>query len=638
LAYGRLKALSEDVTDPRDVEQRLRQSEETLQQEAESADFFIWAVDTHGLYTYANSVVAKILGYTPDELIGKLHYYDLFPGSVRAELKTTASRIFEQKAPFEGLLTPNVRKDGRLVILDCTGVPVIDPTGRLAGYRGFDRITDQKRAEVVLRESWATIERQLQEIEAIYANAPVGLCVVDADLRCVRINNRMAGMNGLPAGALLGRTIREILPDLAPRIEPVCRQIMRSGEPVLDLEITGTTPAQPGIVRTWLGSYYPIKASDGRILAINGVVQEITERKRAEAALAESEERFRNLADSAPVIIWLNDAAGNVTFFNKQAIAFTGRAFGQLSPRDWLESIHPADGERVLSAHRAAMEAHSSGQMELRLRGIDGQYRWVLATAVARFTGGQFAGHIGTIIDITTLKHKQEQMLASQKLESLGVLAGGMAHDFNNLLGSILAESELMLQDVGPASPSRDALKRIREVTNRASKIVCELMAYAGQEAPETQTLDLNGMIADVVESLRGSISKQAILEIDLALGLPTVRANAAQIQQLLMNLITNAVEAIGDQVYGTIRLVTSREAVGPGSRGPGAEDLAEGDYVRLEIKDTGSGMAEEVRVRIFDPFFTTKFLGRGLGLAAVQGIVRPHGGGIYVSRSTWWP
>ena len=160
-------------------------------------------------------------------------------------------------------LNPVVTRDGRFVLLEKTGVPLIDASGKLAGYRGSDRdVTERKRDEAALRESRATILGQLHEIEAIYAGAPVGLCVMDADLRFQRINDRLAEMNGLPADQHLGRTIGEVLPNLAPFIEPVYRQVLETGKPVIDLEIHGGTPAAPGAERVFLASFFPLRASD----------------------------------------------------------------------------------------------------------------------------------------------------------------------------------------------------------------------------------------------------------------------------------------------------------------------------------------------------------------------------------------
>ena len=626
-----VEAVGRDITDRKTAEERLRESEERFQQVAASAGVFVWEVDASGLYTYASSSVEHILGYTPAELVGKLHYYDLIPPSFREDLKAQVAEVFGRRAPLEAFASPIRTADDRWILVETTGAPFFDAAGNLAGYRGANRdITRLKRDEMALRESRATIQQQLDEIEAIYAAAPVGLCVVDAELRFRRINERLAEIHGLRADRHLGMKIAEVLPHLAPNIDRLYRRVLDTGEPLVDVELRCCTPPQPGIERVWLGSYYPLKAANGEVVGINVVVQEITERKRAEAALQESEERFRSMADSTPVIIWLTDAAGKVTFFNRQAVDVTGRSPQELSGRDWLELIHPEDVEGAKAAHRAALGARGSGKMELRLRCGDGQYRWMLATASVRFTGGRFAGFVGTLIDITEWKQHQEQALASQKLESLGVLAGGIAHDFNNLLGGILADAELVQSELEEGSPAREGVERIRRVGVRASGIVRELMAYSGHEIPEFSPVDLGALLADTAEFLTASIAKTATLKLDLPEDIPPVRANASQLRQLVLNLVTNASEALGEGA-GVIQVSLSNANA---ASFPPAMSLPDGDYVRLDVSDTGCGMTEEVRSRIFDPFFTTKFPGRGLGLAAVHGIVRLHAGAIQVASA----
>jgi signal transduction histidine kinase/ActR/RegA family two-component response regulator len=297
----------------------------------------------------------------------------------------------------------------------------------------------------------------------------------------------------------------------------------------------------------------------------------------------------------------------------------------------WTEGVHADDLDRSLGTYREAIETCRPFQMEYRLRAADGEYRWVRDEGVPRFgPGGVLAGYIGSCIDVTDIKRAHEELLARQKLESLGVLAGGIAHDFNNLLGSILADAELAAADLPSSSPAQAGIGRINAVARRAGEIVRELLAYAGEESGETEAVDMPAVVAEMVELLKISISKRAKLIVDLPRELPAVRANVAQIRQVVLNLVTNASEALGSE-SGTIAVATSLKRVSGGGQSASPPD---GDYVELEISDTGVGMTDEVVARIFDPFFSTKFAGRGLGLAVVQGIVRRHGGVIRVNTA----
>jgi CheY-like chemotaxis protein len=258
--------------------------------------------------------------------------------------------------------------------------------------------------------------------------------------------------------------------------------------------------------------------------------------------------------------------------------------------------------------------------MEYRLRRADGEYRWMLDTGVPRFEpGGTFAGYIGSCIDITDLKRAQEESLAMQKLDSVATLAGGIAHDFNNLLGGVLAHAELGLVELASGSPPKQELESIRAVAIRGSEIVRQLMTYAGQESEVFELVDVSRIVEEMIELLKVAVSKHATVETDLSKGLPAVRANPSQLRQVVMNLITNASDAMGDR-DGVIHVTTGL-----------SERLPEGHYVQLQVSDTGCGMTPETQARIFDPFFTTRQAGHGLGLSVVQGVVRSLHGSIHL-------
>jgi nitrogen-specific signal transduction histidine kinase/CheY-like chemotaxis protein len=241
---------------------------------------------------------------------------------------------------------------------------------------------------------------------------------------------------------------------------------------------------------------------------------------------------------------------------------------------------------------------------------------------------------VGSVHDITERKRTQEEAMARQKLESLGVLANGIAHDFNNLLGSIMAEAELLEADLVAGLSQDGAIAGIKTVVIHGAEIVRELMIYAGQDQEGLfGPVDLSRLTAEMLELLKVSISKHARLKINLEKDLPAVLGSAPQIRQVLMNLIINASEAIGDK-EGVIQVTMSRGTGGQGLVSSNASNVRAGDYVRLEVSDSGCGLTEETKAKIFDPFFTTKFAGRGLGLAVVQGIVRAHGGAVGVESA----
>jgi len=368
-------------------------------------------------------------------------------------------------------------------------------------------------------------------------------------------------------------------------------------------------------------------------LAYERLQRELMERQKAERALRESEERFGHMADTAPVMIWISGPDKLVTFLNKRWLQFRGRSMEQELGHGWAEGVHADDFDHCLMVYTTSFDARRDFEMEYRLRRADGEYRWILDHGIPRFTpNGDFAGYIGSCIDITEMKRSNEARLAAQKMESLGVLAAGIAHDFNNLLGSILAGSDLALSQIPAGSEARQQIQRIISVASRASEIVDLLVDYAGgKHVPVQERVDISDLVGDLLQLIEPSLSNGAKLTRQLARNLPAIMANAPQIRRIVMNLVKNASEAL-ERRQGTITVKTELEHIENNPPGAAFASLPEGDYVRVSVADTGSGMTEESLAKAFDAFYTTKFPGRGLGLSVVQGIVQSHGGAIRVS------
>jgi PAS domain S-box-containing protein len=306
------------------------------------------------------------------------------------------------------------------------------------------------------------------------------------------------------------------------------------------------------------------------------------------------------------------------------------------TPSLWRRQLHPDDRERVITALEQSIEAGTPFTDEYRLLTKSGQMVWIRDRG--RIVQGD-ASHTsffqGFMVDVTVEHRMEQRLLQSQKLESLGIMAGGIAHDFNNLLTVILGNADLALEDIRPARPGHNELQLIREASLRAKGLTGQMLTYTGRVPVAHEKVDVNQLLESMSVLLAAAVSKKAKLRWDLAAGLPFVEADPNQLQQIIMNLLTNASEALQDKpgsIVVSTDLFTADEPI-PSEWSESGEFPA-GRYVSLEVRDTGAGMDQATRLRMFDPFFSTKFTGRGLGLAAVLGTVRQQCGAIFVETA----
>jgi len=380
----------------------------------------------------------------------------------------------------------------------------------------------------------------------------------------------------------------------------------------------------------------------GRVVRILAAATDITDRKRAEESLRESRALLQLVADVVPVMIAYVDAEQRFRFVNRGCMQWFGRSETEILGR----TVRDLFGEEAFGPIEDYIATVLRGQQVVfEMPRIDraGTARDLRVVYIPdNSPGGQTLGFVVMVQDITERRQAEEQRLAlqrkileSQKLESIGVLAGGIAHDFNNLLTAILGNADLALMDLPSESSARATIGRISQAAEQAAELTKQMLAYSGQGRFLIQPLDLNALVAESRGLIDASIGNTVTLRYDLAQSLPPVEADAAHVRQVLMNLLLNAIESLDGQA-GVVELHTS--VVSAAQAGLDQFDLAPDPivpvYVLLRVSDTGRGMDARVRARMFDPFFSTKFVGRGLGLAAVLGIVRAHQGGL-LAQST---
>lgn len=358
-----------------------------------------------------------------------------------------------------------------------------------------------------------------------------------------------------------------------------------------------------------------------------------SERRRASFALLATEERYRTLYDQTPSMFLTLDTNGVVLAANRFALETLGLSELDLVGRDFVELLHPEDRETAArKLEECALRSSREPRCEVRMLGGGGRTLWVeqAARVVRAPDGSRIMLLVGS--DISERRQTEEAVLQAQKLESLGVLAGGIAHDFNNLLVGILGTAKLLEGDLPEGSPFLPHVAQIATAGRRASDLANQLLAYAGKGQLRVEPIELGETIREMAELLGVSAGRQTRIALELASEPIVVEADVTQLRQVLMNLVVNASEAVGDR-GGTVRIESAglwlseaeARARFPGWTAP------VGDCVRIAVSDDGAGISAAVLPRLFDPFFSTKAAGRGLGLAAVQGIVRTHRGAIRV-------
>ena len=376
------------------------------------------------------------------------------------------------------------------------------------------------------------------------------------------------------------------------------------------------------------------------VLLIGALETYLARRRRIEATLRESEERYRLLFQNtssgfALHEIVLDDAGKPCDYrfldVNPACTKLTGLKAENLVGRTVLEAMPGTEPYWIETYGRVALTGESV-QFVHRSEVLGRDYEVNAYSPAPR----RFAVVFHDVTDQKRAEEEnrrlEEQVRQTQKLESLGVLAGGIAHDFNNLLMAVLGHAELALQHITPKSPARESLAEITTAAQRAAGLCRQMLAYAGKASFSLERVELRELVEEMAGLLQTPISKKAILNLNLERELPPIQADPSQIRQILMNLIINASEAIGDRSgVITVSVASTRCDEEYLRRTELRESLGPGLYVHLEVTDTGSGMDAETRSRIFEPFFSTKFIGRGLGLAAVVGIVRAHKGALKV-------
>lgn len=492
---------------------------------------------------------------------------------------------------------------------------------------------ENARAHQALAESEARVREQLAELDQIYRTAPIGLAIYGPDLRYMRVNEHLARMNGLPADQHSGLMTRDVNVEIAKAIEPYLRRVFSRGESILNVEIQSAPQTNSGGELTWLVSFHPLRGASGVIFAISAVVLEITERKRAEEALALSEARNRQLVENAAYGIFRISPDGGFLDPNPALLRILGCSSVQelgapALVRDAFR--YPADYTECLAGCRQEGQIYTT---ETEWRRRDGGIIVVRLVMRGPSVQESTASVEAIVEDVTAVRAMERQLHQSQKFEAIGQLAGGIAHGFNNVIGAILGWAELGFDQSRGYPQISERFGRIREQAERAAALTRELLAFARRQVLQPRTMDLNAVTGDLASFLDKVIRKDIELKVINA-PLDAIKADPTQIEQVLMNLCLNARDAMpqGGRLLIETEMVDIDE-----SYCRFYPQVSPGRYAVLSVSDTGVGMNAEMRERIFEPFFSTKDQGKnsGMGLATAYGIVKQHGGFIHVYSET---
>ncbi len=631
-----------DITDRKKIEEALFRSEQQYRLISDNMQDTLWLMDMDFKTVWISPSVVKTRGFTLAELQSMPLEKNLTPESYGIALKImseelTPERLADRDCEISRIMELEfICKDGTIFIGEISMSLLRDKEGNPSGFLGVGRdITERKKAERALKVSE-------EKYRNIFDNAILGIFRSTPEGVYEEVNQEFANIAGYGSPEEMIEAVTDIQKQLYVNPEDRTR-IKKALADAGYIKGFETEIYHRNGRHIWIRiNAKAVKDETDNIKYLEGTIEDITEHRRVEEALKESERRLKMAQEASGAGVWDWDIPSGKIEWSRELFILFGLDPDKDKPSFdiWNSVLHPDDKATANSRIEYSIKQGTRLDSDYRIVLPDGTERWIKALGNTKYDDtGKPLRMSGICLDISERKKAEaekllmeKQIRQAQKLESIGVLAGGIAHDFNNMLTAIIGNSELALMDISEMSPAVPRLNNINKVAMSAAGLCKQMLAYSGKGFFQMAPLNLNELIREMEQMLTASISKKAKLDLRLDEKIPFIKADLPQVQQILMNLVINSSEAIGDKP-GTITIMT-RQIKCSGEYLKTfdlIDEMVEGVYVCMEISDTGCGMDRETLGKIFDPFFTTKFTGRGLGLAAVLGIVRSHKGALKI-------
>ncbi len=574
-----------------------------------------WVADLSEGRVHWSDEVCRIHGVPPGTSVSIEEGIRYYAPEWRPMIREHFRKCVEEGEPYD-LELEILTEAGDRTWVRSIGRPVIGEDGTVERVEGaFQDISPQKEAQVRVQRLETRLTRTLESISDAFFT-------LDREWRFTYVNAEAERVLERSREELLGRVVWDEFP------AAVDRRFHEAYHRAMEHDVSVRFEEYYPPLECWFRVHaYP--SEEG--LAV--YFQDVTSRRKAERALQESEERFRQLAEHIESVFWIAAPDG-------ETLEYVSPAYTDIwgEPPDvlyedssrWLERVHPEDRERV----ERALARRPSGEYAVVYRVVDpdGEIRWMWDRAFPiRSEKGEVRRIVGVAEEITEQKELEEQLRQAQKIEAIGRLAGGVAHDFNNLLTVIQGHSQIVRDELATDSPLRQDIDRVLQGVRRAARLTEQLLAFSRRQVLKEEVLDLRRVVSELEPMLRRLIPERIELAFDVPHEAHPVEADPHRLQQVILNLAVNASDAIEGR--GAVRFAVDTNVMSPSDAEERSWEIEPGSYARITVEDTGAGMTEDVRRQAFDPFFTTKPEGKGtgLGLSMVYGIVKQSRGHIMV-------